>query len=61
LDEEKQKVVKKWLSKWDIKLHECPSTNEEIKKFVMEKFRMPCGLITMDIKKHTTSKNSIQL
>jgi hypothetical protein len=22
---------KKWLSKWNIKLHECPNTKEEIK------------------------------
>lgn len=29
----------KWLSKWNIKLHECPNTNVEIKKFVLEKFR----------------------
>jgi hypothetical protein len=28
-----------WLSKWNIKLHECPSTKEEIKKFMNEKFR----------------------
>jgi hypothetical protein len=27
------------LSKWNIKLHECPNTKEEIKKFVIEKFR----------------------
>lgn len=32
------KQNKKWLSKWNIKLHECSSTNEEIKKVVMEKF-----------------------
>ena len=24
---------KKWLSKWNIKLHECPNAKEEIKKF----------------------------
>lgn len=33
------KKNKKWWSNWNIKLHECPSTNEEIKKIVMEKFR----------------------
>ena len=26
------KQNKKWLSKWNIKLHECPNTKEEIKK-----------------------------
>jgi hypothetical protein len=30
---------KKWLSKWNIKLHECPNTKEEIKNSVNEKFR----------------------
>ena len=30
---------KKWLGKWNIKLHECPNTKEEIKKLVIEKFR----------------------
>jgi hypothetical protein len=33
------KQTKKWLSKWNIKLHECPDTKEETKKFVDEKFR----------------------
>ena len=33
------KQNKKWLSKWNINLHECPNTKEEIKKFVNEKFR----------------------
>ncbi|KAH9328310.1 hypothetical protein KI387_000418, partial [Taxus chinensis] len=28
-----------WMSKWGISIHECPSTNEEIKKYVREKFR----------------------
>jgi len=32
------KQNKKWLSKWNIKLHECPNTKEEIKKFMNEKF-----------------------
>ena len=34
------KQNKKWLSKWNIKLHECPSTKKEIKNFVTEKFRI---------------------
>ena len=33
------KQNKKWLSKWNIKLHECPNIKEEIKTFVIEKFR----------------------
>jgi hypothetical protein len=34
------KQNKKWLSKWNIKLHECLNTKEEIKKFMNEKFRI---------------------
>lgn len=30
----------KWLNKWNIKLHDCPNTNKEIKKFVIEKFQI---------------------
>jgi hypothetical protein len=33
------KKNKKWLSKWNIKLHEFPNAKKEIKKFVNEKFR----------------------
>jgi hypothetical protein len=33
------KKNKKWSSKWNIKLHECLNTKEEIKKFMDEKFR----------------------
>lgn len=33
------KQNKKWLSKWNITLHEHPNTKEEIKTFVIEKFR----------------------
>ena len=29
----------KWLIKWDINILECPNTNEEIKRFVLEKFK----------------------
>jgi hypothetical protein len=34
------KKNKTWLNKWNIKLHECPNTKEEIKRFVIEKFRI---------------------
>ena len=34
------KQNKKWLSKWNIKLHECPNTKKGIKIFVTEKFRI---------------------
>lgn len=30
---------KEWVSKWDIDLHTCPNTKEEIKRLVLEKFR----------------------
>ena len=33
------KQNKKWLSKWNTKLHECPNTKKDIKKFVIERFR----------------------
>ena len=31
------KQNRKWLIKWDINILECPNTNEEIKRFVLEK------------------------
>ena len=31
---------KKWLSKWNIKLHEFPNAKEEIKNFLIEKIRI---------------------
>ena len=33
------KKNKTWLNKWNIKLHECPNTKEEIKKSTIEKFK----------------------
>lgn len=33
------KLNNKWLNKWNIKLHKCPNTNEEIKKLVIGKFQ----------------------
>lgn len=37
------KQNKKWLGKWDINLHDCPHTKEEMKKWVLEKFRITMG------------------
>ena len=31
---------KKWLSKWNIKLNECPNTKKEVNFFETEKFRI---------------------
>lgn len=33
------KQNKKWMKKWDVNMHDCPITNEEIKKYVKEKFK----------------------
>ena len=55
------KQNKKRLSKWNIKLHECPNTKEEIKKFVNEKFRTSMWTNHIGRKKNTTSRNLIQI
>jgi hypothetical protein len=55
------KENKMWLSKCNIKLHECPNTKEEIKKFVKKNLGLPCGPITVGVKKHTTSRSLTQI
>ena len=34
-----KKKTESWLIKWDIKILECPNTNEEIKQFMLEKVK----------------------
>jgi hypothetical protein len=45
------KKNKKWLSKWNIKLYECPNTKEATKKFVNETFRTTMWINHSECKK----------
>lgn len=45
------------MDKWNINLHECPNTNEEIKNWVLEKLKNAMWTKQPSRKKNIMSKN----